>query len=461
MFGGVYAFCGGRVEAVDVRLGAAATPAQSELGALRSALLREMIEELALDLRPGAPERGAVSEQARAALLADPVRWAEMARPEQLAAVGEPVLRLVTPAFYPRRVDTHFFVATLEDRALPRPWAGELESDGWETPRGWLERWEAGELLLAPPTVLTLRALDGVPWGEFPAALRALQARVESDTPHPIHNDPAVRLVPLRTPTLPPAQFTNAYLVGRDPCYLVDPATPHPDEQERLARAVELARSEGMRPAAILLTHHHHDHVGAVEFARERWKLPVYAHPLTADRVPCAVDRRLDDDEVLPLGATPAGAPGWELRCLFTPGHAPGHLCFLDSHYGALVAGDMVSTLSSILIHPDDGDLGDYLRSLERLAALPVKVVYPAHGPADTRGTRALRGQLEHRHARTRAVVGAMEAGAADVEAITAAVYQDVPRPMLGLAAYSVRSILAYLREQGRVVFDGPVAKLR
>lgn len=461
LFGGVYAFCGGSVEPVDDAVGTRCSPSNPALGALRSTLLREMIEELALDLRPGAPDRGAVREAERRALLEDASRWEAMVEPNDLAAVGDPALRLVTPDFYPRRVDTAFFLDVLGERVLPRPWAGELDADGWDTPRGWLDRWNAGEFLLAPPTVLTLRALEGVPWRDFPAALRALQEEIESDTPHPIHNDPAVRLIPLRTPTLPPARFTNAYLVGTDPCYLVDPATPHPDEQERLARAVERARREGMQPTAILLTHHHPDHVGAVQFARERWQLPVWAHPLTAERVPFAVDRLLVEGETLPLGTTPAGATGWELRCVFTPGHAPGHLCFLDSHYGALIAGDMVSTLSSILIHPDDGDLDDYMNSLERLAELPVRVVYPAHGPADTRGARALRLQLDHRRARTASVCHAIGAGAHSVESITAAVYVDVPRPMLGYAAHSVRSILVSLERAGRVILTGESVRPR
>ena len=454
-FGGVYAFCGGTVDPVDETVAATAPGGGTPLDVLRSTLLREMIEELGVDFRESTAAASAVDDATRRGLLDRPGLWAEMARGEDLGCLEAPVLRLITPDFYPLRFDTWFFLATLDDRARPRPWPEELDDDGWDTPAGWLRRWNRGEILLAPPTVLTLQAMDGVPWSGLGEALAALQSEVESDTPQPIHNDPAVRLIPLRTPTLPPARHTNAYLVGRDPAYLIDPATPHPAEQERLARAVERARTEGFRLRAILLTHHHHDHVGAVDFARRRWGLPVYAHAETARRVDVPVDRSLEDEERLDLGATPDGREPWTLRCLFTPGHAPGHLCFLDSAYGALVAGDMVSTLSSILVHPDDGDLDLYLRSLERLAALPVRVVYPAHGPADAGGTRILDEQRVHRLERERAVIAAIRDGARDVEELTARVYVDVPRPMLGHAAHSVRSILHRLEAHGRLRLDG------
>jgi hypothetical protein len=108
--------------------------------------------------------------------------------------------------------------------------------------------------------------------------------------------------------------------------------------------------------------------------------------------------------------------------------------------------------LSSILIHPDDGDMAVYMNSLRRLAdGFDVRMIFPAHGPATARGLEALREQIAHRSARETAILEAIAAGAADVASIVTRVYQDVPAPMHAYAALSVQSVLRKLRDENRV----------
>lgn len=449
-FGGVHAFVGGRVDDCDRAVGG-----DNWNAVLRSTLVREICEELGLDLRPGAPDGGAVDDARRRALLEGKVAWAKECKAADLGDLGRPVLRLITPDFYPRRFDTWFFLHTLGDRELGTLLPEELDDGGWDTVEGWLARFDRGEVLLAPPTVITLRAVRGLPWDQWTARLLDLQAEVEGPAPHAIWNNPAVQLVALRTPTLPPAKHTNTYFVGRDPAYVIDPATPNAEEQEALALALHRSKQGGRRFGGILLTHHHPDHVGAVEFVRDRFGLSVAAHAETASRVDFEVEEILEDGQEIDLGKAPDGREGWKLTCHFTPGHAPGHLCFTENRYGSLIAGDMVSTLSSILVSPEDGDLDLYMESLRRLEALDAKVVFPAHGPADARGTKSIRDQIAHREMRTRAVLDAVRAGAGDVFAIVETVYTDVHPIMHGLAADSVRSILISLGRRGEVVVDG------
>lgn len=451
-FGGVHAFCGGRVDPVDERLGAAADPADPRRGALRSALARELVEELGLDARHG----GAASPGLGESLVEDAERWAAACAAGELGALPEPCLRLVTPEFYPRRFDTWFFLVEATAAYRPRLQEAELDGGGFDRPAGWLARWHAGEFRLAPPTVIMLEALAAHPVGEWAGALRRLQAEVE-DPRHlqPIRTDPAVRLLPLRTPTLPPARHTNAFLVGHGEAWLVDPATPWAAEQGLLAATLDRARDAGASVQGILLTHHHADHVGAATAMAAHLDVPVLAHAGTARRLAdtVRVDRLVDDGDRLPF-VHEDGQPG-ELRAVFTPGHAPGHLCFHEPRYGGLLAGDMVSTLSSILVDPEDGDMSDYLRSLQRLVELGPACVYPAHGPADARGTAVLADQIRHRAERARQVVAAVPAEGTDLDALTRAVYGDVPRPMLGYARKSAVSVLRLLEREGRVRLDG------
>ena len=108
----------------------------------------------------------------------------------------------------------------------------------------------------------------------------------------------------------------------------------------------------GASLVGVMLTHHHPDHVGAVEATARRYDAPVLAHPATFERVSFDVEnaRPIHDGVELPLGTAPDGSEGWTLTAHHTPGHAPGHLCFRESRYGAVLAGDLVSTVSTIVI---------------------------------------------------------------------------------------------------------------
>jgi glyoxylase-like metal-dependent hydrolase (beta-lactamase superfamily II) len=247
----------------------------------------------------------------------------------------------------------------------------------------------------------------------------------------------AVDVLPLRSPTLPPATHTNCWRLGGPEGIHVDPAPPWPEERADLV---------GARPQAVLLTHHHQDHIGAAEFLREQSGAPIWAHPRTAERLPFAVDRLLDEGEVL------EDAAGRRWTCLLTPGHAPGHLCLLDEDGQSLVAGDMVAGVGTIVLDPDDGGLADYLSSLERLLALGPRRLLPAHGPIIEPAEALLRQYIAHRHMRTEMVRAAIAGqGPCRPEELVPRIYGELPELIAFVAARQVRCHLIWLAERGEL----------
>ncbi|MBA3819838.1 MAG: MBL fold metallo-hydrolase [Deltaproteobacteria bacterium] len=245
---------------------------------------------------------------------------------------------------------------------------------------------------------------------------------------------PRIRVLALRTPTLPPAAHTNLYLVGPDagPVAVVDPGSPYPDQQ-----AILDAVLEQLPISRILLTHHHGDHVGGAAALAARWGVPIAAHPATARRL----DGIVEVSELIEDGDEIAGA-----IAVHTPGHAEGHLVFeVDD---ASIAGDMVARVGTILIDPSEGDMGVYLASLERMRARRPTLLLPAHGPPIRDGHGKLTEYLSHRRMREQLVRAALATGAAhDLDALVATVYADTPRYLWPLAE---RSLLAHLEKLAR-----------
>jgi glyoxylase-like metal-dependent hydrolase (beta-lactamase superfamily II) len=194
----------------------------------------------------------------------------------------------------------------------------------------------------------------------------------------------------------------------------------------------------------VWLTHHHADHVGGLERLADRG-LPVRAHARTGSRLPRVAQLRLVTDGEVLHGR-------W--RVLHTPGHASGHVAFHDESSGALLAGDMVSTLSTVVIDPPEGDMAEYLRQLERLRGLGARTLYPAHGAPAPSATAKLEEYLAHRRMRTEKVAAALVTGGALGE-VTRVAYDDTPPALWPAAERSCLATLLMLEEEGRARRDG------
>lgn len=231
---------------------------------------------------------------------------------------------------------------------------------------------------------------------------------------------------------------TRSYLVGHREAVLLDPGPADAAQMQRVRRLVE-----DRRVRAVCLTHAHPDHAGGVQRVAAELEAPVTGSRATLDRL--GQDGRiLEDGDLLEVDGGER-----ELRVVATPGHAADHLSYFLAPDRALFTGDLVLGEGSALVGHPDGNVADYLASLERLVSLRPERLHPGHGPTVEDAVGRLEAYRRHRLEREDQIREAVEEGARSVPEIRRRVYGDVPGELQWAAEASVRAHLVHLEATG------------
>ena len=268
---------------------------------------------------------------------------------------------------------------------------------------------------------------------------------------------PLIRRVIAKNPGPFTYTGTGTYIVGRGEVAVIDPG---PDQPEHL-EAILAALQPGERVSHILVTHHHSDHSPLAGPLKERTGAAIHGCAIgmraeeSTIRTEAGADFGFAPDESLCGGGQILKGPDWTLEAVATPGHTSNHICFALKEENAFFSGDHIMGWSTTVITPPDGDMTDYMESLEKVKAGGYDVLWPTHGPPVRDVTAFIDAYIAHRRAREAQVLKAVADGYSKIVEVVPVLYADVDPRLHPAAARSVLGHMIDLTRRGLVRTDG------
>lgn len=264
------------------------------------------------------------------------------------------------------------------------------------------------------------------------------------------------RALSLRVPTLPTGGHINCYIVGHVNALIVDPGSPHRAELHRLREVLWRLRGSGGTLAAVVLTHHHRDHVAGATTIAAEFDVPVAAHLHTLAALGVQLPSRGPAVELLQVGEADCFEVdgGRRIQVLHTPGHTSGHCCLFEKIGSVLLCGDMIQGGgASTLVDPAEGDMDGYLGSLGKLQRLRPHWILAGHGPTQRPGEVEIGRLLAHRRWREGRIVDELVRAQQPLSlaALTRRAHGPLAGVGYGLAMRSVHAHLIKLQRDGKV----------
>lgn len=267
---------------------------------------------------------------------------------------------------------------------------------------------------------------------------------------------PGLRRITANNPSMFTFHGTGTYVIGEGNVAVIDPGPLIPEHVDALVAGLGAERI-----SHVLVTHTHQDHSPACRLLRQHSDAPTYGYgPHGQGKFERGVmieeggDMDFVPDVVVRDGDVIQG-DGFTVECVYTPGHTSNHVCFSWREGNALFSGDHVMGWSTSIVSPPDGDMGDYMQSLEKLLDRDEAVYWPTHGSAITKPRSYVRGFIAHRRLREQQVLDCIARGQHDIDAMVPVMYKSIDRRLYPAAARSVFATVVLLVEQERVFVDG------
>ena len=238
---------------------------------------------------------------------------------------------------------------------------------------------------------------------------------------------------------------TNTYLLGKEEVTVIDPG---PAMQEH----IDVITAAAPNIKQILVTHTHPDHSPGVRLLKENLDIPAYGMLTNSSKnqdQTFSPERILDDGEVFQ-------EEEFSIEVVHTPGHASNHLCFILKEEKLIFTGDHIMNGSTVVIGPPDGNMKQYIQSLEKLKDYDIEKIAPGHGELLENPHEVADWIINHRLEREKKVFQALqEATKGTPDTLVEKVYDDVDSSLFPIAKASLLAHLIKLEEDQLIYSSG------
>ena len=243
---------------------------------------------------------------------------------------------------------------------------------------------------------------------------------------------------------------TGVYIIGHGEVAVIDPG---PELAEHFDVLKDILKDETV--THVLVTHGHSDHSPLAQPLAEWAGCKTYAKncgvPTAKGELGSADDLGFQPDVKIGDGDVFSG-PGWTIDVIETPGHTCNHVCFGLREENACLTGDHIMGWSTTIVAPPDGNMADYIRSLDKIEALDFGILWPTHGsPVREDVSGFIQAYRQHRHDREAALVRHLKDGETDIPHIVSVMYADVDKRLHPAAAMSILGHMLKLVDEGYV----------
>jgi len=413
VFPGYTAFPGGKVDKDDYEDRGFSNPILNTIPThLRNAMIRESNEELGIEID----------------------RLIESGGITNIDFIG----RALSPDFNPHRFNVHFFRIELSREVLFRVDENEAKSFDWLKPSGLLQSFNQGERLIVPPVRFFLEEMVK---DLFFQMILVFENRFDLSKTVPFIEPikDFIQVMPLSN-TVPPADRTNAFLIGEASKVLIDPAPRDTLELTKFLETIKDYKIEKM-----FLTHHHRDHHNFAPDIAKKLNLSISLSQFTFTRsLEVYGEDYFSDIEIIIVkeGDTLTSWLGKDVKIIEVPGHDEGQLALMPETKEWFLAGDLFQGVGTVVVGGVEGNMTKYFHTLEKVIALKPNCVVPSHGIA-LGGTNILEKTLEHRKFREEQI-NEMYICGLSVDQMLSQIYFDLPKNII---KYAKANIICHLEK--------------